>query len=436
MHPELERLIKMAIADGKITDKERAIILQKAEKLGEDKDEIELILDGELASIQTQQDTNQPQQKSSNKVGDIKKCPSCGAPVPALTLKCSECGHDFHSETITNKQIRDYIRELQDKLIEADNSLSSKQRAWYGEGQVINKKVTIINTFTLPNTKEALIQLLIFSYSNYESIQDNALAPNPLKKAWLAKAIQSFNLLKTQGEGDNKIQKVLNEYSFLDSISQNQNKKKAQIDRTLTNTQGSTTKKVLKYGGIGCGSIILLSMLVYLFGVFNMYNSDEFKETLSGSKSENVVDSLLTIGKIDEARTEANKLEDYYKNEALDKIKEYEYKRLLESNEIDNARNKANSISSDYKRKDALDDILEYEINRLIESGNISVANTKVNVINSDYKRKQIKDKILLIEIDNLIEQQQFDNALNKAKQIDNSYTREDAIEKIKNSKN
>lgn len=435
MHPELERLIKMSIADGKITEKERAIILQKAEKLGEDKDEIELILDGELASIQAQQVSNQTQQKSSNKVGDIKKCPSCGAPVPALTLKCSECGHDFHSETATNKQIRDYIRELQDKLIEADNSLSSKQRAWYGEGQVINKKVTIINTFTLPNTKEALIQLLIFSYSNYESIQDNALAPNPLKKAWLAKAIQSFNLLKTQGEGDNKIQKVLNEYSFLDSISQNQNKKKAQIESTLTKTQGSTTKKVLKYGGIGCGSIILISMLVSLFGVFKMYNSDEFKQSLKPSKADTSIDSLLALGLVDEAKSVALKLDDYNKNDALDKIKEYEYKRLLESNDIVNARNKANSISSDYNRKEALDDILEYEINRLIESGDITAANTKVNLINSDYKRKEIKDKILVIEIDKMIEEQRYDDALAKAKQIDNSYTRDDAIEKVKNAK-
>lgn len=437
MHPEIERLIKMAVADGEVTEKERSVILQKAEKLGEDRDEVELIIEGELALVRKQHSLGNINQPKSNKVGDVKKCPSCGAPVPALILKCTDCGHDFNSETDSNKDIRDYIQELQSKLLEADNSVTSSQRAWYGAGQVQDQKVTIINTFTLPNTKEGLIQLLIFSYSNYESIQDNAFAPNPLKKAWLGKAMQAFNLLKTQKEGDKKIQSIVQEYSFLDSTSQNQNKKKDQIQQTLSNTQGSSTKKFLKYGAIGCGGIILLSMLISLFGVFKMYNSDEFiKQSLGNSKSATAIDSLLTLGLVDNAKAEANKLEGYHKDEAHDKIKIYEYKRLLENSEVANARNKANTISSDYKRKEAIDDIIIYEANRLIESGDIEAAKTKISIINSDYKRKELKDKILTIEIDKLIETKDFEKAKDKANQIDNSYDRKDALKKIENANN
>jgi len=36
MHPEIEKLIKLAVADGEITEKERAVIMRKAEKLGEE----------------------------------------------------------------------------------------------------------------------------------------------------------------------------------------------------------------------------------------------------------------------------------------------------------------------------------------------------------------------------------------------------------------
>jgi hypothetical protein len=36
MHPEIEKLVEMALADGQVTDKEREIILLKAEKLGLD----------------------------------------------------------------------------------------------------------------------------------------------------------------------------------------------------------------------------------------------------------------------------------------------------------------------------------------------------------------------------------------------------------------
>lgn len=49
MNPEIEKLVKLAVADGEITETERAVILRKAEKLGEDIDEVELILGGELA---------------------------------------------------------------------------------------------------------------------------------------------------------------------------------------------------------------------------------------------------------------------------------------------------------------------------------------------------------------------------------------------------
>ena len=49
MNPEIEKLIDFALADGVITDKEREIIRKKAEKLGEDPDEAEMILDAKLA---------------------------------------------------------------------------------------------------------------------------------------------------------------------------------------------------------------------------------------------------------------------------------------------------------------------------------------------------------------------------------------------------
>ena len=46
MHPDIEKLIEMALADGQVTDKEREIILRKAEKLRLDVDEVEMYLEG------------------------------------------------------------------------------------------------------------------------------------------------------------------------------------------------------------------------------------------------------------------------------------------------------------------------------------------------------------------------------------------------------
>jgi hypothetical protein len=51
MHTEIDKLISMALSDCKITDKEREIILRKAEKLGLDVDELEMYLENEIGKI-------------------------------------------------------------------------------------------------------------------------------------------------------------------------------------------------------------------------------------------------------------------------------------------------------------------------------------------------------------------------------------------------
>lgn len=51
---DLEQLIDAALADGIITDKERAVIKKRAEKEGIDLDEIDVYLDGRLAKLQSE----------------------------------------------------------------------------------------------------------------------------------------------------------------------------------------------------------------------------------------------------------------------------------------------------------------------------------------------------------------------------------------------
>lgn len=100
MNLEIEKLIDLALADGIVTEQERAIILRKAEKLGEDIDEVEMILDGKIALMNKEK--NQLSTQKSNKEGDLKKCPSCGAPVESFNTKCSECGHEFKNIETSN----------------------------------------------------------------------------------------------------------------------------------------------------------------------------------------------------------------------------------------------------------------------------------------------------------------------------------------------
>jgi len=49
--PEIERLIEMALVDGTINEKERMVLLNKAEALGINKDEFEMVLDARIFEL-------------------------------------------------------------------------------------------------------------------------------------------------------------------------------------------------------------------------------------------------------------------------------------------------------------------------------------------------------------------------------------------------
>jgi predicted RNA-binding Zn-ribbon protein involved in translation (DUF1610 family) len=175
MHLELENLINMALADGEVTEKERAIILRKAEALGEDKDEVEMIIDGKLALLKKIHEADflpntlpaPPLETKSNKEGDLKKCPSCGAPVNSFNTKCPECGHEFKNVKASNSatQLYEALNEAANSDIKLTGITALFGDPYQKERAIANKKITIISNFPVPNSKEDLFEFLILAIS-------------------------------------------------------------------------------------------------------------------------------------------------------------------------------------------------------------------------------------------------------------------------------
>ncbi|MSQ78761.1 MAG: hypothetical protein EXR21_03665 [Flavobacteriaceae bacterium] len=162
MHPEVEKLIDLALADGQITEKERAILLRKAEALGEDKDEVEMVLDGRLHQL------NQPTIKpTKEKAGVIKACPSCGANVDAFVNSCEQCGYEIRFDALKN---------LIDKIALNPNS----------ERDIISK-------YKIPINKESFVEFFTFSIGK---IEDDGLEAS-LRQVWIAKLSETLSLIKT-----------------------------------------------------------------------------------------------------------------------------------------------------------------------------------------------------------------------------------------------
>jgi hypothetical protein len=154
MHPDLEKLIDLFLADGVITDKERSVILRKAAAMGIDADEVELILEGKLAQLRKQSSAPTVQ-----KLGTVKKCPSCGAALGALAANCDECGHEL-SNIEASRVIQKLVAKFEEieRATEGVGDITDKKRS-----QAIQiKRAAVIRDFAVPNEREELQQLILF----------------------------------------------------------------------------------------------------------------------------------------------------------------------------------------------------------------------------------------------------------------------------------
>ena len=240
--PELEQLINYALEDGVLTDKERSVLMRKAQAAGADLDEFEMILDAKLHEVQKTAAAVAPK-SNSNKHGEVRKCPACGAMVSAFSTRCSECGFEFNNVE-ANKSANTLFEKLQAlemekahelaqheesknkqllALSERHNSGGTLTKIFANNGAAQNEerddlirtlekgarqierkymdaKINMIKVFAVPNTKGDLLELLSMASS---SAYDNDGVIGPEEEAWLQKTDQIYQKLVICAAGDN-----------------------------------------------------------------------------------------------------------------------------------------------------------------------------------------------------------------------------------------
>lgn len=312
MHPDIEKLINIAKESGELTEKQKEIILRKAEKLGEDVDEVEMILEMVQKKSVSKESTSSSEKKM--------KCPNCGAIILDTALVCPECGFVLDKENNASLKAREQIEVLQTKLNEISNP---------------GKQALLINTFTMPVTKEGLSQFLELAYSNYASIgtAEKDIQREPIRNAWKGKCLQAYNALLRLGETDPSVRTLLNRYKPL--LEKEEKKKSAH----------SKIKRIILL-------IVILVAIPFLaneiwlyyddFRVEKYWNSVHINECLQqhdyqGARSfaktqqqkdeitEQEVTYLLSIDDIDQAKVTVLMIKDDTRREFLQsKIKEIE----------------------------------------------------------------------------------------------------------------
>ena len=142
----MEHLIDMALADGELTEKEKQVLFKKAEANGIDLDEFEMVLDARLyerqKATQAVQPTTQGAAPKSEKYGDVRKCPGCGAIVESFTTRCPDCGHEFSNiGTVSSFNL------LSSKLEALENQKKGTLWGAIKDESIDKQKVSLINGF-------------------------------------------------------------------------------------------------------------------------------------------------------------------------------------------------------------------------------------------------------------------------------------------------
>ena len=219
----LESLINAALADGNLTEKEKQILFKKAESFGIDLDEFEMILEARLYEKQQSSNKNDVQPvvaPKSEKFGDVKKCPACGAMVQSFQTKCSDCGHEF-SNIGANASIGRLFEmlnacenERKDDFNSISGAITGLMSRAYGIGggdKVVERKKSIISGFPIPNTKDDILEFLSTAIPNakkrgnfFTQQQPENKSHNDLVPTWKSKCEQIIMKAKFSMKDDKK----------------------------------------------------------------------------------------------------------------------------------------------------------------------------------------------------------------------------------------
>lgn len=181
---QLEELIRVAMQDGVITEKERKVLLKKAESFGIDPDELDMVLDARLQEAQANA-VREMEEVASNPLGMVPlhdlatTCKGCGSPRVASETMCPRCGHkhkqlldEFKSnleiarqraKADTDEQYAQAMKEYEKQVAQRAKNTNTSDSFWGVLGRVAT---SVQNMVTKPNYNDMYNKI----YNEYRGI--------------------------------------------------------------------------------------------------------------------------------------------------------------------------------------------------------------------------------------------------------------------------
>lgn len=349
MNPELEKLVEYALSDGYISDKDREVLFRKAQHLGFDTDELEMILEGKLY----EQNKKKPQPN---------KCPGCGEILKGISKVCPSCDYVLDTSSKGSTETLDVSMKKIDNSI-----LGLSYVPTPGASDVF--KATILSLITLG------------LYIIYK------------------KVIKKESLFDANRKGFDSI-------ALMTTTQINQLRQKYGADRQINDYLDNATRQIIDLTKkrdtasikIGALSFGLAALIIYIFSNIPKLPDPPKKVETAEEKTERLIKSD-SIGK---AKITAAGITDITEREQyLDKLQDMEIDSLTKAADYNNALLLADNIKEvdtySKKRETKIDQIIELEVRSLIKSKDFARAYERAEIA-SYYKKDALKESIKLAE--------------------------------------
>lgn len=135
--------------------------------------------------------------------GELHKCPNCGEIINAFVTICPTCNYELRGAKASS-----IVKEFANKLEQIEQSRETKKShsfisILFGSDGQLNKtdeqKISLIRSFSIPNTKEDIFEFMILAASNIDlklyGLGDKGVitaSQRAVSDAWLAKFEQAY----------------------------------------------------------------------------------------------------------------------------------------------------------------------------------------------------------------------------------------------------
>jgi len=189
--------------------------------------------------------------------GNIHLCPACGGRVESFAAFCSLCGYEFRDSKSSKavSEFADFIIQWEAKPILLGDNINDRDRirlTRVKQIEVANQISNYIRTYSVPNTKEDMLEFLFLASSN---INEQALYPHERERAsaWFAKVEQVYFKAKTAFYADSN-------FAMFEQVYKEAKTKYQKAMNALELRRKRKTRKVLMIIGLSVAGFILFEV--------------------------------------------------------------------------------------------------------------------------------------------------------------------------------